>query len=104
MPTWSFKDLDKISESKNLKVNIATADTPEEIAFKLSREESDAKYHRIKDLILFIAVLLGVSVIVYVCLNTAINNSTTPDDKKWATSILTAIVSGGVGYLTGKRS
>ena len=52
-----------------------------------------------KEAVLFLAALAGVGVVVLACFRIATNPNSSPDDKKWATSILASIVSGVVGYL-----
>jgi hypothetical protein len=57
-----------------------------------------------KDILISLFALVSVSVFTYICITIVINETSSPDDKKWATSIITLITSGVVGYLTGKAS
>jgi uncharacterized protein (DUF983 family) len=63
--------------------------------------EGDAKVRRVKDLALFFSALIAVAIVLGLCLWVAIA-SPSADDKRWSTSILTAIVGGLVGYLVKK--
>lgn len=83
-------------------VRVKSAETAEELASRLRREEADARVARIKDLVFSGAFPILVVVVAGFCLWTATRDGSSVDDKKWALALLTLIVSGGVGYLTGK--
>lgn len=75
---------------------------PEELQSRLRREEADARFERIKDLIGYLTALLGLAVVVGFSLWIAAGSRSSPDDKKWATAILTSIVTLWGGYVAGK--
>jgi hypothetical protein len=78
--------------------------TPEERKSKIKREEWGALVSHLKDILISLFALVSVSVFIYICV-TIINSATSsPDDKKWATSVITLITSGVIGYLSGKAS
>ncbi len=91
-------------DTKKFSATIATREAPQELRARLEREAADQALRRRKDVILFVAVTLGVIAVFLLCVGIVIRSSSSPDDKKWATSILTSIVSGAVGYLFGKSS
>ena len=73
-----------------------------ELSVKSPEDPDDARHHRRKDLLLVSVALLGLCVIGFFCLWVLMSSTTSADDKKWAQSVLTAIVAGFIGYLTGK--
>ncbi|MBD2101913.1 hypothetical protein [Leptolyngbya sp. FACHB-261] len=98
-------DLNEVASAQNLTVEIKSAEHPLVMQARLTREVTDAWFGRLREFLLFVSVLSGVGVIIgFVCLPILNNPKASADDKKWATSTLTLIVSGGVGYLTGKNS
>ena len=87
---------------KGVKLKIESPESPAEIRSRLQEQKAEAIHARSKDLLLFRVVLAGVVAVAGLCLWVALGPGHTPDDKKWSTSILTSMVSAGVGYLTGK--
>jgi hypothetical protein len=77
--------------------------TGHEVSLKVEKSESegDAKLRRVKDLALFFFALIGVVLLLGLCVYVSLT-TTSPEDKRWSTSILTAIVGGLVGYLVKK--
>ena len=71
-----------------------------EIESRLRIEEARERHARRKDMILLVAVLIGLGVICGACLVVAFTGSA--EDKKWAMSVIAAIVSAGVGFIGGK--
>ena len=80
------------------------------LRLKHAQEMAEAKCRRLKDLALFGAAIFSASAIGVACLYIIINESyihATPSPTyqwQYATSILTAIVSAFLGYLTGKTT
>lgn len=89
---------------KHHHITIISCERPQELRARLAREDAEAAHQRRKDLILFGAAILGVGVIAGLCLWTIAQSSSTADDRKWATSIVSSIVAGAVGYLFGRSS
>lgn len=75
-----------------------------ELSVKSPEDPEDARHRRRKDLLLLSVALLGLCAIGFFCLWVLLSPSASADDKKWAQSVLTAIVAGLIGYLTGKGS
>lgn len=76
----------------------------EESLHQLQQEALDAKARRHRDIVLFyvaIGLLIAISSLSIVCLASK-HELFSPEERKWATTVLTAIVSGLTGYLTGK--
>ena len=78
--------------------------TPEERISKLKREERESLISSIKDISIAAFALVTVSLFIYICVSIVNNPAASVDDKKWATSLITLMASGVVGYLTGKAS
>jgi fatty acid desaturase len=77
-----------------------TNETDGDAEARRTRDAAEAKLKRTMTLMLFIFAMLITGCVFAVCLTVAIVGS--PDDKKWATSIVTAIVAGLLGYLVGQ--
>ncbi len=61
--------------------------------------------HRVwRDSILFGMITIGVTILSLSCLWIVVRPGQSADQQKWATTLLTTIVSAGVGYLTGKAN
>ena len=75
---------------------------PEDGALRRQLEVADATQRRLRDSFVFFFALAAVAIIFLGCACLFIKGG--PDDKKWASGILSAIASGAIGYLLGKRS
>jgi lipopolysaccharide/colanic/teichoic acid biosynthesis glycosyltransferase len=75
-------------------------ETDEDADARRVRDAADAKLKRMQSLILFLFALLVTGTVFIACIIVAITGS--PEDKKWACSIVTGISSGLVGYLVGQ--
>ena len=63
------------------------------------REEADAAHRRSKEINGLTAVLIITGVVTIVCIGVVVVPGSPPENAKWATTLLTAIVSGGLGYV-----
>ena len=97
-------DLNELFHRPGIKVDIQvkSPEPPEELQSRLRQQEADARFERTKDLIGYVAALAGVAAVVLCCLWVVIAQRSSPDDKKWATAILTSTVTAWVGYIAGK--
>lgn len=95
-------DINSLANTPDWEVEVKTAESPEERAHRLSEASLDNRARRRKELWLFFTLLVGVSVVGGASLFASVDRNTSAEDKKWATAMLTSIVSAGVGYLTGK--
>lgn len=73
-------------------------------ASDLEREGHEAWNERLKSLLVFLVLLTAVAVTFLICAIITFGAGWSPEEKKWASSLLTIIISAGVGYLTGKKS
>ncbi len=95
----SFGDL---IDEKRLSAYLKPYESPRELSSRLQEEAAEARHRRIKDLVLFLFLLILLGASSFSCLALVARNDSSPEDKKWATGVLAAIVSGGIGFLTGK--
>jgi hypothetical protein len=87
-----------------LEFSIASREHPDVRDARLRREQVDADHERRKELVILWAVLITVGVVSVVCIIMIALSGAPVDNAKWATTVLTTIVSAGVGYMTGKSS
>jgi len=55
-----------------------------------------------KDVVLFLAALVAVGVVLWLCVRGVTDPTATPDEHKWSMSVLAATVGGLIGYLVRK--
>jgi hypothetical protein len=103
MPTENKVDFGQLISKQKNRITIEPAETPSERKHRLALEAAGARFERTKDVIVLIAVLLGVGLVLALCLWLAAGSNSSPEDKKWATAILASIVTLGMGYLVGKN-
>jgi hypothetical protein len=85
-------------------VRLKGVETREELKARVARDSQEVAHRVWRDSILFGIVSTGVAIVSLTCLWIVVKPDQTPDQQKWATTLLTTIVSAGVGYLTGKSS
>ncbi len=97
-------DLNDLAQSQNLKLSLATVEDSTERESRLRIAEADALHLRSKELLIYrltATILIGVVVLSFwIILNKGLSN----DEGKLALALLTSIVTGLVGYVTGKSS
>jgi hypothetical protein len=76
----------------------------EDRASRIKRQEADATFRRIKELVFFAVCLLLVVGIFLVAAKLVSDPKASPDDKKWATAVLSSIVTSTIAFLAGKSS
>jgi hypothetical protein len=69
--------------------------------FKVGPEEAgiDQKVRLFKDVTLFVMAIAFVILLVCLCYGTLTSSATTPEEKKWAMSIISGAAGGIIGYL-----
>jgi hypothetical protein len=93
-----------IKYAKGYQIQIESRDDPEIIRSRLRREEADAEHQRRNEGLILRAVLIAVGFVSAVCIWVVLMPGRPAESVKWATTLLTTIVSGGLGYMTGKNS
>jgi uncharacterized membrane protein YkvI len=95
-------DLEKIPPQYS--VEIKSVELVEERTSRLKREEADATHQRWRASILFyVGITVGV-VVGGLCMWAALDSSFAPDTQKWAAALVTSLMTGVLGFLTGKNS
>jgi type VI protein secretion system component VasF len=98
-------NLEDLSKDKRFELSVQS-DTPEDAEARRTEKAEEGRHRRrIQFWIIMFAIVL-VLIFVFLCVNALLYG--TPDDKKWATSIVAAIasaISGGlVGFGFGKST
>jgi hypothetical protein len=106
-PLQSAQELLYISDAVKTPLYLKQAtierpESPDEMVSRLRREEADARIQRWKEFALFVFAVLITFVIVGVCLWIIYDKSATPDMKTGAFSLLSALMTGIIGYICGK--
>jgi hypothetical protein len=76
----------------------------EEMMSQLRLKEAEAKHKRIKDLLLNIVGLVIILVALGTCIWMLFRENSTPEDKILARTLLTTIIAGFIGFVTGKAN
>lgn len=92
------KDLDDLLRTHHVTGEFRPRESKAERESRLGIEEAKARHGLWKEKAILIFTLFGVGAIAVTCLTVALRPGPS-EDKKWAMSVLAAIVSGGVGYL-----
>lgn len=100
-PTINLSDI--ISDPRQLEnLQFSRPESPEERAVRLQLQQTKATTQLIKETVIFVAGVIGVVAMALLCVMIIRDVATSPDDKKWAQTILAGIVTSVVGYLIGK--
>lgn len=97
-------DLNELANRPDHQLTLTPREDPVERDSRLRIEEANATHQRRKELILHIAALLVMGVVLGVCVWTIIKTDSSEADKKWAVPILSAMVTGLIGYVTGRAT
>jgi len=75
-----------------------------QVSVSVEREETNGErgVRLFKETVLFLVAIGFVLLIVWLCVNTLTSSTATPDEKKWAMSVLSAAAGGMIGYLVRK--
>ena len=97
-------DLNKLADRPDHQLSLVPREDPDDRATRLRIEEADAAHRRRKDLALHVTALVVIGVALGLCVWAIVKKDTTVEDTKWAVPLLTAIVTGFVGYVTGRAT
>ncbi len=90
--------------SEAYRLSIESREHPDERAARIRREHDDADRQHRKEMAILWWVLATVSVVSVICLGVFLIPGAPAENVRWATTLLTTVVSGGLGYMTGKNS
>lgn len=94
-------DLDQLIESKRYELIITSIETVSELETRLGALKEIAAYERRRDLALHLVAAMVVVTIVTLCVWLLTKGSPSSDEAKWATTTLSAVVAGVLGFWTG---
>jgi hypothetical protein len=94
-------DLAKQFDPKKFKLEIKTVENPTEMNYRLRTEFLS---FLVKDLCTYGVAILIVLVVLLYCFIVLVILSSTLEEKKWAMSILTSILTGAIGFAFGKTA
>jgi len=95
-------DLNELANKQDLTVSIASREDPTERDSRLRREEAEDTHKRRKDLALHAITFAVIATAFAVCAYIILTSPAAAEQNKWATATLTSIVTGLVGYVTGR--
>ena len=95
-------DLNQVGQ--HLSVEIKSVELPEERASRPKREESDAYHQRLRTSVFFYVGLSAAVLVGGTCLYAALRSSFTIDQQRFAGSVVTLLIGGVAGFLTGKNT
>lgn len=94
-------DLNQLIEDKRYELIITSVETVSELETRLKVLKEIAAYERRRDLALHMVASIAVVTIVTLCVWLLVKGSPTSDETKWATTTLSAVVAGLLGFWTG---
>lgn len=97
-------DLNDLANRSDHQLSIVPREDPETAAVHRDIEKADAAHRRQISLLLHIAALAVIVVAVSLCVWMVINAGNGSEDRRWAITLLTSIVTGLIGYVTGRAS
>ncbi len=97
-------DLNEIAQRQDFALSIALREDPTERDSRLRREEAKAALERHKELMLYATTFAVVVAAFGMCSYIVLVATYGGETDKWATALLASIVTGLVGYATGKSS
>jgi hypothetical protein len=97
-------DLNELADRPEHQLSIVPREEPAEREARLEIEKADAAHKRRIDFALHVAAFVVVGVALCLCVWAIVREGSTAEDKRWATTLLTAIVTGFVGYVTGRST
>lgn len=97
-------DLNDLANRPDHQLSIVPREESAEREARLEIEKADAAHKRRIDFALHVAAFVVVGVALCLCVWAIVREGSTTEDKRWATTLLTAIVTGFVGYVTGRST
>lgn len=95
-------DLNDLANRHHL--SIVPREEPDQRESRIRIEEADAAHRRRKDLLFSISALVIIGGALCLCAWGIVREGSTASDKVWAVPLLTGIVTGFVGFVTGRAT
>ncbi len=97
-------DLTEIVNNPSFKFSVMTNEDVSERETRLRISEADAMHQRQKERLLYRLTFAVIVIVVILCSWVVLRKGLSTDDGKLALALLTSIVTGLVGYVTGKSA
>jgi multidrug resistance efflux pump len=97
-------DLTEVVNNPSFKFSVMTNEDASERETRLRIAEADAVHQRQKELLLYRLTFAVIVTVVILCSWIVLRKGLSTDDGKLALALLTSIVTGLVGYVTGKSA
>ena len=97
-------DLNDLANRSDHQLSIVPRESPAEREARLDIEKDNAAHKRRLDFALHIATFVVVGIALCLCVWAIVRTDSTAEDKRWASTLLTAMVTGFVGYVTGRST
>jgi hypothetical protein len=97
-------DLNDLANRKDHQLSIVPREEPAERTARLEIEKANAAHKRRIEFALHIAAFVVVAVGLSLCVWAIVKEGSNTEERRWATTLLTAIVTGFVGYVTGRST
>lgn len=97
-------DLTEIISNPSFKFSVMTNEDASERETRLRIAEADAAHQRQKELLLYRLTAGVIAVVVLICAWIVLRRGLSTEEGKLALALLTSIVTGLVGYVTGQAS
>jgi hypothetical protein len=97
-------DLNDLANRPDHQLSIVPREAPVEREARLEMEKANAAHKRRLDFALHIATFVVVGIALCLCVWAIVRSNSSVEDKRWASTLLTAIVTGFVGYVTGRST
>jgi hypothetical protein len=97
-------DLNDLANRPDHQLSIIPREDPETRAARRDIEKAESAHRRQISLLLHVAALTVIGVVVVLCVWMLTHAGAESEDRKWATTLLTSVVTGLLGYVTGRAS
>lgn len=97
-------DLSELAVNQAVKISIASVEGIPERESRLRIEEANAAHQRKKEMLLYGVTIGVISIVVLLCAWVIMRKGLATEDGKLSLALLTSIVTGLVGYATGRAS
>jgi hypothetical protein len=97
-------DLNDFANQPNHQLTLVPREDPDERASRLEIAQADAAHRRRLEYMLYVAALVLVCAAFGLCLWIVIKKDSTAEDRNRSMTLLAAIVTGFVGYVTGRAT
>lgn len=97
-------DLNDLANRSDHQLSIIPREDPETVAARREIEKADSAHRRQISLLLHVAALAVIGVVVILCVWMITHTGAESEDRKLAITLLTSVVTGLIGYVTGRAS